>query len=337
MQIRRLARSSALSAAVAAILLAGCSGGGDGGGDSARTGTLKLGITDAPVDFAEDVVVKFTAVELKPKEGPSITIPIAEGSVDLLDYQGTDRMMLLDGVEVPAGEYVWMRLAVAADPNVVGDSYLRLEQGGAECELRIPSGDETGLKLNRGFTVGVGSITDFTIDFDLRKSVIAPPGQTTPVDTCGGQAYTLKPVLRVVDNLQVGSITGAVDPALIQAQCESSTEAPYPGNVYLYGPVTAATVAPDDYDGVPNDPNGDDPLTSAMVDPATFRYTIGYVPVGSYELAYTCDVDSTTVDADVVPTPPETGEVVEFTPADGIAVSVTAGQATVQDFTLPAP
>lgn len=200
MQIRRLARYGALAAAGAAILLAGCSGGGDGAGDSTRTGTLKFGITDAPVDFAEGVVVKFTAVELKPKEDPSITIPIAEGSVDLLDYQGTDRMMLLDGVEVPAGEYVWMRLAVAADPNVAGDSYLRLEQGGAECELRIPSGD--------------------------------------------------------------------------------------------------------------------DPLTSAMVDPATFRYTIGYVPVGSYELAYTCDVDSTTLDADVVPTPPETGEVVEFTPAD---------------------
>jgi hypothetical protein len=219
MQSRRSLSYGALATVVAAVLATGC--GSDGGGndrDAARTGTLKLGITDAPVDFAQAVVVKFTAVELKPKEGPSITIPIAAGSVNLLDYQGTERMMLLDGVEVPAGEYVWMRLAVAADPNVVGDSYLQLEQDGSECEMRIPSGDETGLKLNRGFTVGVGSITDFTIDFDLRKSVIAPPGQTTPVGTCGGQVYTLKPVLRVVDNLQVGSITGAVDPALIQAQ-----------------------------------------------------------------------------------------------------------------------
>ena len=52
--------------------------------------------------------------------------------------------------------------------NVVGDSYVRLETGGEECEMRVPSGDQTGLKLVRGFTVGAGTITDFTIDFDLR-------------------------------------------------------------------------------------------------------------------------------------------------------------------------
>jgi hypothetical protein len=225
---------------------------------------------------------------------------------------------------------------------VGGDSYLRLELGGEECELRVPSGDETGLKLVRGFKVGVGTTTDFTVDFDLRKSIVAPPGQTTPVNTCGNQAFLLKPALRIVDNLQVGTISGAVDANLVTAQCPSPNEAPYPGNVYLFGPMSAASgitpaMAPDDYDAVLNDPNGPDPIASAMVDPNTFRYTIGFVPPGNYEVAYTCDVDDATLDADAVPVPPATGETVVFTPADGVAVTVTANQTVQVDFPALAP
>jgi hypothetical protein len=97
----------------------------------------------------------------------------------------------------------------------------------------------------------------------------------------------LKPVLRVIDNLQVGTISGAVDPALIAASCPENLSAPYPGSVYLFGPVpTATTVTPDDYDGIAEDPNGDDALTSALVDPNTFQYTIGFVPAGDYVVAY---------------------------------------------------
>jgi hypothetical protein len=196
--------------------------------------------------------------------------------------------------------------------------------------MRIPSGDQTGLKLIRGFTIGAGTTTDFTIDFDLRKSLVAPPGQTTIVDTCDNQAYLLKPVLRIVDNLQVGTIAGDVDPNLIAAQCDGSDQDPYPGNVYLFGPIpTGEDVTPDDYDGV------DDALTSAMVSPDTFRYTIGFVPAGNYRVAYTCDLDDTVVDADVVPTPPATGETVEFTPPAGTPVTVTVNATQEVDFVVP--
>jgi hypothetical protein len=314
------------AALIAATLLAACGGDG-GGGESSRTGQLKVGITDAPVDLADAVVVQFTGVELKPREGAPFSIDFAPRSLDLLALQGTTRALLLDGVEVPAGEYEWLRLKVNADPNVGGDSYLRLEQGGAECELRIPSGAETGLKLVRGFTVGVGSVTDFTIDFDLRRSVVAPPGQRAPSDACGGQAFMLKPALRIVDSLQVGTITGAVDANLITAQCPAPGTAPYPGNVYLFGPVPAdgGSVVPDDYDGIANDAGGADAVASAAVSPDSFRYTLGFVPAGRYVLAYTCDLDDAAADADAAPAPGAPSEVVEFTPANGLPVTVTAG------------
>ena len=340
--MRTFSRTLAVSVAAAATaaLLVGCAG---SDGDSQRTGFLTLGVTDAPVDFADAVVVKFSGLELKRKGGDVLTFTF-DDSIDLKALTGTNRALLLDGQEVPAGEYEWLRLMVLADPNVIGDSFLRLEVGGEECELRIPSGDETGLKLVRGFKVGVGAITDFTVDFDLRKSIVAPPGQTTPVDTCDNQAYLLKPALRIVDNLQVGTISGAVDSNLITAQCAASNESPYPGNVYLFGPMSEASgitpaMAPEDYDAVPPgptgpEPNGPDPIASAEVDPDTFRYTIGFVPPGDYELAYTCDVDNAALDADATPTPPET---VEFTPADGVAVTVVANQVVQVDFPPPAP
>jgi hypothetical protein len=322
-----------LGTTLAAALLAACGGGG--GGAQPRTGLLSLGITDAPVDVADAVVVQFTGVELKPKSGPAFSIDFAEPkSIDLLTLQGTNRATLLDGEQLPAGEYLWMRLKVNADPNVAGDSYIGID--GAQCEMSIPSGSETGLKMIRGFTVGVGTTTNLTVDFDLRKSVVQPPGQHTSVPTCDGQAYLLKPVVQLVDNLEVGTVTGQVDPTLIAAQCPAGEL----GNVYLFGPYTATdpVPVPDDVDGNPAD--GADPIASAMVSvdaQSNDVYTIGYVPAGQYVAAYTCDADNPEIDADLPDDPPGADEVVNFTPEAGVPLIVTANQTTTVDFPPPGP
>lgn len=326
--------TKALVVTAALGLLAACGGGGDDG-DKSKTGTLKLGITDAPVDHAYAVNVQFTGVELKPVDGAPFSFDFTPAKdFNLLELTGTNRAMLLDGVEIPAGEYEWVRLMVNADPNVGGDSYVILEEGGEQCEIRIPSGDQTGLKIVRGFTVAVGAVTDFTIDFDLRKSLVAPPGQKTIVESCGNQAFLLKPVLRMVNNLQVGVISGTVDLGFAGTQCPGDNSAPYPGNVYLFGPIAAgaadSTVPTDDYDGIAND--GADALVSAMVDPDTGNYTIGFLAPGRYKVAYTCDADDVEVDADT-----DVTEEVEFTPADGRAVDVAPNAVTDVDFPPPAP
>jgi hypothetical protein len=317
--------------ACAGAALAACGGGG-GGGSKSTTGVLKLGITDAPVDGAQAVVIQFTGVELKPVNGSAFSIdfqpPNQVKQFDMLTLQNGQRAMLLDGQAVPAGDYEWMRLKVQADPNVAGDSYVLMSDG--ECEIRIPSGAETGLKLVNGFTIGIGGITDFTVDFDLRKSLVAPPGQHSQVGTCGGQVYLLKPALRMTNNLEVGTIAGTIDATLIAQQCGSGAtlSGVAPGNVYLFGPYADGTTppTPDDYDGV------GDPLASAMVkNDGSGAYVLGYVPKGNYVVAYTCSVDETNVDANT------TGvtEVVTFTPATGTGVTVTAGQTSPVNFTVP--
>jgi hypothetical protein len=322
----------ALALTIAGAVLAAC----DGDGSSQdRTGQLNLGITDAPVDDAEAVVVQFTGVELKPKDGQAFSIDFAEPkTLDVLGLQGTERALLLDGELIDAGEYQWMRLKVQADPNLAGDSYITI--GGAQCELRIPSGDETGLKLIRDFTIGVGTITDFTIDFDLRKSVVQPPGQTTQLSTCDGQAFLLKPVLRVVDKLEVGTVTGSVSPTLIAQSCPANES----GKVYLFGPYTDTVPVLDDFDlnesGDANDASERGPLTAAMVaDDGT--YTIGFVPAGQYLAAYTCDADRSDVDADEADAPTGDDEVVTFTPVAGTTLAVAAGETTTVDFEVEVP
>lgn len=80
-------------------------------------------------------------------------------------------------------------------------------------ELRVPSGSETGLKHNTPFTVAEGTVdmtvadenSVYTIDFDLRKSIVNPGGQP---------GYFLKSVLRLVQNINTGTISGTVDSQL---------------------------------------------------------------------------------------------------------------------------
>jgi hypothetical protein len=130
-----------------------------------------------------------------------------------------------------------------------------------------------------------------------------------------------------VDNLQVGTITGNVDPNLVAAgTCPTSTATP--GNVYLYGPYapTDTVPSPEDLD---DDAAVPDPITTASVDEtANYAYTIGFVPPGNYVVAYTCDADDATQDADAA----EATEVVTFEPAAGKTVTVTANAIATVNF-----
>ena len=287
---------------IAACLLAGCGGGG-GGGTETPMGRISLGITDAPVDGATAVVVKFIAVELKPEDGSAFTINLTPAqSVDLLVLAGGGSRALLEDYSVPAGRYQSIRLLIEAQQNQPS-SYIDFASG-ARYPLYVPSGSESGLKLIRGFTVAAGSTSNFTIDFDLRKSVIAPPGQAPN--------YLLKPVLRMVDNLQVGAIAGTVDSALITLGCSPQ--------VYIF---TGAGVVPDDLD--PAAPPDVDPLVSVPVklDTATgeYRFRAGFIEVGEYTASFTCDGAIDT---------PEGEEVLVFTGTRNLTVNTN--QTTTIDF-----
>ncbi|KPV41752.1 hypothetical protein AN478_01425 [Thiohalorhabdus denitrificans] len=292
-----------LGACAGAVLLAACAGESGGGGSD--TGSVTVAVTDAPVDAAEEVVVTFDGVTLKPADGPPVEHTFEEArSVDLLTLTGSAREKLLDGVTVPAGPYNWMRLHVEAEQGV-SDSYIRMD--GSEHSLYVPSGAETGLKLVRGFTVPAGGEADFTVDFDLRKSVHQPQD---------GGDYYLRPALRLVDNATTGHLAGTVTANYVTDSCES------PDNglaVYVY---EGSGVTPDDVDGTEPDP-----VTSAMAvqeeDTGDYRYEAGYLAAGTYTVAFTCNARDDDPEAD--------DDTDLLDPAD---VEITEGETATHDFTL---
>lgn len=267
-----------------------------GGGDDNRTesspaqiapesGFISLGITDAPVDDAAEVIVVVTGVELQ--RGPASTITInfdSPKTIDLLRYRDGTSFNLLENQPLLPGNYEWLRLRVTAEQNLQNGSYIKLRDG-RQFPLYIPSGAETGLKLSRPFVIAQGATTRLMIDFDLRKSVVAPPGQSPN--------WILKPSLRLVDLLDVGVLKGAVDVAALAVAQQSSVAGCKPA-VYVYA---GSGVKPDDMDGEPSD--GIDPVIYQPLLPATpgasVTYAFHFLAAGEYTVAATCQAD---VDAD---------------------------------------
>ncbi|MBM4220080.1 MAG: DUF4382 domain-containing protein [Gammaproteobacteria bacterium] len=275
-------KTPALVAAIVACatLLAGCS---ESGGSGGTTGSLMLAIGDAPVDGATEVVIVFRAVELH-HAGSTRRIEFDEPrAIDLLAYQNGATVNLLDGVEVDAGSYQWMRLDVLAEQNLGDGSFIKFASG-EQFPLFIPSGSQSGLKINRPFTVAAGGITRLVADFDLRKSIIEPPGLEPN--------YVLKPVLRLLDELEAGDIDGDVDlAALATAQLgDGASPGDCSGGVYLF---LGHDATPDDADGSADD--GADPVVYLPLEfdgvNSVAHYHIAFVEAGDYSVAATCNFD----------------------------------------------
>jgi len=273
----------ALVVTAAVALLAACGGGSDG--DKSQTGRLKLSITDAPMDDVQEVWVKFSAVEFKPEGGaPVLNALAAAQSLNLLELQNGRTAVLVNDVILPAGRYEWIRLVVDNVPNV-RDSYVMAN--GAECELIVPSGAESGLKMNRGFTLTADGSVALTVDFDLRKSLHAPPGQKGMMEKCT-QGYLLRPTLRLVQDSEVGAIAGTVHASRVKAGCW----------VYVF-PGAVASTTPDDFDNKDAEPT----VMAPVSENGTYKAT--FLTEGTYTVAYTCSAedptDSAEDDSDDVP------------------------------------
>jgi hypothetical protein len=281
-----------------ATLVTACGGGGGGTAATASTGQLNLAITDAAVESADKVLVQFTGIEIKPTEGSSVTMELEGDSqtcielldeiepsstpegeptvrcIDLLELQGSKNTLLLRDETVPAGDYNWVRLGVNAERGVM-DSIIVLDTG-AEESLWIPSGSQSGLKLNGGFRILAGETNDLVIDFDLRKSVNNPQGFPD---------YRLKPSLRLV-NLNdngAGSISGTIQASLLGG--DECTEDAYAVYIYSGDDVT-----------IGDEGSENAPLTSATValdgESGLWSYEAGFLPPGDYTVAFTCEAEN---------------------------------------------
>ncbi len=294
--------------------LTACGGSSSSDSSASQTGDLNLSITDAPVDNADIVNVQFDAITVKHKNGGTTTFNLEAVNINLLDYTGGQSRILLqtegnESLTLPAGEYNWMRFDVSADVDGEMDSFIEFDDG-SRYDLEVPS--ETGLKLNTGFTIPVDGVANFTVDFDLRHSIIGDFED----NQSGLTFYKLKPVLRLVDNSEVGTLTGTVDSGLIVG-CDSPS-------VYLFaGELTEGQLDDMDID-VDGTTAEDDVEPIATVNVPTegggdYDYTIGFISAGTHTVAFTCDEDD-----------PAVNDTLSFLQVQ--TTEITASEATTVDF-----
>jgi hypothetical protein len=296
------------AALAAAVALASCGGGGGG----------------ATLPDGAKVIITVTGVELKPQQSEAVQIDFDPPKViDLLSLSGNASELLFQDEEVPADSYNWIRLKVLAGRGQF-DSFVDMTGDGLtgdDVSLFIPSGNQSGLKLiaaSDKIVVEPDGEVDFTIDWDVRKSVFINDPQ-------GFDDYVLRPVIRIVNDLEVGSISGTVTTELVDnlSDQEGATCA-----VYAFpGPLSPLDDVDQGVEGTDAD-DGPEPITSANLEPVVvdevvtaWSYTLGFLEAGAYTLGLTCDAELDLPDED------DDDEVLF-----GDQAEVTAGADTVVDF-----
>ncbi len=297
------ARQSILLATMGtlALVLAGCSD-----GSSSQNSALSVSITDAPVDGVQAVVIEFTKVQVNSSSGTLDFTLETPKQIDLLQLTNGRSEFLLDEQILAAGEYQWIRLFV--DVTDTTHSYVTDSTG--DHPLEIPSNDQTGLKINRPFSISTDGTAAFVIDFDLRKSLHLP--------SSAGRPYKLRPTLRMVSATVVGGITGTVDTTLVDDPACTDLNASggtVGGSVYVY---SGASVIPVD---VNINLTTVQPLSTGSVtlnsNDSSWHYTLAFLePDMDYTVAFTCHAsldDPDTSDTSVVFHTPETVHVISGT------------------------
>lgn len=286
-----------------ATALTACGGGGDGSSSSSTSGAkFSLAFSDAPVDSVKRVCIAVSRISIHPVAGGETawssqsilnaalddgctplgeSIPLnADGSsrfvyIDLLKYQGSASRNLLAGQSVSAGEYSQMRLTVldgreAANQFGDGTPYSYVQQDDDTIKpLEVPSSE---LKLD-AFTIAANGTSSFTTEFDLRHAMVLPGHQ---------QYYKLKPRgVRLVNNTLAATLSGSVASGLCDGLLADKAA------VYLYAPRSD-----DSYPDMADVDNGFYASAPVVSDGAGgFRYELGFVAVGSYDLGLVCNSD----------------------------------------------
>ncbi|MGH8401096.1 MAG: DUF4382 domain-containing protein, partial [Gammaproteobacteria bacterium] len=218
--------------------------------------------------------------------------------IDLMAQQAGNSALLLDGVSLPAGNYQWVRLKVDTSQSTI-----TLKDGTVHT-LNIPSVALNGLQLMNSFSLAGKSTANFTIDFDLRKSIMTADG-----------GYEMAPALRLIDNRQTGTLDGSVSNTVTIGGISIADPACSPA-VYIY---PGSDVTPTDLN--PSSTMQPIATTSMRLDNTTgdYVYKETLLVPGSYTLAMTCAADDD----------PATVDTLTFSTIK--ATAVTANQTTTVD------
>jgi hypothetical protein len=215
----------------------------------AGMGTVRLLLTDAPAGVAS-ATVWISRAELIPGNVLITDFGGVSTAYDLLSLQGGVTALLGEAL-IPVGDYAQLRLIVDS-ARVVLEAPLVFEDGTSEKTLTVPSGLQTGIKVDFSGPVHVEpGVTVLVADFDVDRSFVfqGPPQ--------GPKSVSFKPVIHATVADVAGSIAGTVNPE--GARASAALAAVVSSNV-------AETVA------------------TATPDATTGAYVLRYLPPGTYNV-----------------------------------------------------
>lgn len=275
MAVSRYSASRLLPALMLALAVGACDSTPVDQGELDRNGemaTLSILLTDAPADYIAAAEVDIGRVELLPAgDGPPIVLSEdgTDGFVNLLDFQDAATMQLAEA-EIEAGDYSQLRLIVEAARVGLIEGYA-FRDGSTEKDLFVPSGAQTGIKLNlqgdedMPLTIVPGE-TVLVLDFDVNQSFVLQGNFETPA---GVHGVIFKPTLRVTGQDVAASISGVVSTALEGVSVEG----------------LVVTAEPTDAGSVP----GYQTLSGTAITDENGAYTIHFLVPGSYEVSVAVD------------------------------------------------
>jgi hypothetical protein len=290
-----------LSTCLLTLLAAGCAN--DSGSVAAPTAdtpaTVRVLLTDAPADYIAAAEVDIGAVELISADGQHVKLTDngTDGFVNLLDFQAPATTPLAEATIDP-GSFTQMRLIVDSARVQLAPGYT-FRDGSTEKALKVPSGMQTGIKLNLHGADGgplavVPGQTVLVLDFNVEKSFVL---QGNPVTPAGIHGVIFKPTISVTGQNAAASISGTISTSLANQSVEGLTVRAVPTDAGTAPGYTAQT------DTAVTDSDGN--YTIPYLVPATYNVTVD-LPAGlstnpaSQAVTLADGQDTTGVDFDVI-------------------------------------
>jgi len=194
------------------LILAGAAACSDDNTGTSGTGTVVVRLTDAPSDDLESAVIYISEVSVKGSDVSTNEqiISSTKASFDLLTLQN-GVTATLGSATVPTGTYSQVRLLVDS-ARVVLKSGHTFADGSTTAKLTVPSGSQTGIKVNFSppITVTEGQ-TVLVVDFDVSQSFVFQGPRDHP------NSVSFKPVLHATALDVAASVSGTVTPVTANA------------------------------------------------------------------------------------------------------------------------
>ncbi len=158
-----------------------------------QTGNFALHLTDSPADY-DHIYLDIQSIEVNHASQGWIKIgPSTPGILDILRFNNTFDTLIANA-DIPAGNLGQLRIILGSNNTIVVN--------GTAKNLTIPSGGQSGLKININETIQTNATTEFWVDFKAGASIIE----------LGNGNYHLTPVLRSFNGQTNGKLVGYVLP-----------------------------------------------------------------------------------------------------------------------------